>query len=457
MASQHHANSKRRSYDVKSTKKATYHLGVKIQPKPKPKLSRKVVNKQFKTDEDLTTFILHEGTFKDRITAMALLSIRECSEEAARMLLRIASEDNGGDKSYLAITHAVKIVSYYQECLAETEPSKESVEFIEFIDKIRFVKEITIALSKQMSSSFLKSKIATLAASLVETNVLSVQIVNILMDHLDVTLDREIERVIKIICEKERLDLLQVVKDKLVQTIVYRRNMKKVKFAMTLVLSIHRKYWMPDAAAYKDSVVPLIRGYSQVLSTIYEEIDNPKTKNKNGLSGLASLLSGLLRFIKWEKALPPTALKESRVAKFFKECGYMIFKIAYYDNTKYSLPALNILEVINDMQPINYAKVLADTIKKYLYLNEFSKCEILNKAVNQKEPEVQDKVIKSAYITEIGGKYALGCAMVTQECTETFQARIGLLLLRKSYNPTVATAANDLLHLRPIPIFNPWQ
>lgn len=451
-----------------------YHRGVKQPPVKKAKLTRNVVNKTFETDDDLNSFILQEGTLKDRVSAMSLLAIKERNEKAARMLLSMAAEERGGDKSFLALTNAVKVAQYYEECKKDVDDSKtdkkdktnllqlngkkeESQLFCEFIHKINFVKGLFEAISAQMSSSFLRTKIAVLLRTLIEDNTLAVHAVNILMDHTDITITRETEKIIEILVEKENKRLLDIIKEKIVQGILYNRNRSKIKHFMALVLSIHRDQWFSTPQEYKEYIVPLIRGYISELKKFHEEINNPKVKNKHGFSGLASLLLGLFRFIQWERVLPADTFKETRASKIMSDAGYIIFKMAYHENTKYSFPALNILEAVNDVTPINYARVLADTVKKYIYLNELSKCEVLNKAVNQPEKEVQEMIIKSAYHSEINGKYSLGCEMVTQECVPEPINRIGYYLLQRSYDKEVSAAAKDLLQNKPIKVYNIWS
>ncbi|KAI5172920.1 hypothetical protein NEFER03_1926 [Nematocida sp. LUAm3] len=467
---------KRKTETKKS--EAKYHRGEKIR-KEKPKLNRKVVNKTFKTDEDLTGFIIHEGTYKDRVTAMALIGIKEKNPHVIKTLLDLCSEENGGDKAYLAITYAVKIATYYSECQKELENTKkedkritkilnpnreeeptdikEPEEFISFIEKIRFIKRFTDAINIQMSSPFLKQKLIILIRSLIEAQVLPVHMVNILMEHVDFSLLKETEKIISFLIAEKKTDLLNIIKEKIIQSVLYHKNPRKVQLGMSFVLCIPQKFWFSGGKEYKEYVIPLIRGYAQTLKSICDEINNPNVKTKQGFTALGPILSGILAFIQWEELVPKNELSSSPAQKFFKDHGYMIFKLAYHDNTKYSMQALTILETINEHSPINYIKVLADTIKKYTYMDEINRCEILNKAVNQSSIEVHSKVISSAYHAEIGGKYVQGCSMVIQECVPETKNRIGLLLLRKSYDKDIASTATAILTGQPIPIHNLWS
>ncbi|KAI5189121.1 hypothetical protein NEMIN01_0287 [Nematocida minor] len=451
-----------------------YIRGEKQMARPKPRLTRNVVNKTFKTDSELTEFILSEGTFKDRITALALVIIKDQDGRALNQLLDLAETENGGDKSYLAITHAVKILEYYKECKSESEKRKEpadeneendenenkqesvdSSEFCAFIEKTAFIKRVPEVIARQMGSSFLKGKLTILIKSMIEADTLSGQMLDILMDAADVEIDREIMVIFGHITRTRNYKLIHILRDKIVQTILYHKNLKKVKYFVTLALAINRTEWILESADYKVYIEPLIKGFLSVLKKVYEEIDNPKLKNKAGTSVLSSVLKGLLRFINWQKTVP--SLEKNYTTEIFKDFGYIIFKLAYNENTKYSLPALNILEVANETEKINYARVLGDTIRKYIYLNDLSRCEILNKAVNVPGKEVQSKVVHSAYHTPIGSKYPLGCQMVSQEAGADFSEKMGYVLLCKSHDKEVAQAAKKIVAGESIPVYNIWS
>lgn len=459
-----------------------YHRGEKVAPKPKSRLTRKVVNKTFRTDSELTEFILSEGTFKDKVTAITLVIIQEKDRKAATHLLGMAEDENGRDKAYLAITHAVKIIEYYKECKKEAEgetpkESKgkendgkekdeedeedeksrkdESAAFCAFIGKIGFIKRFTEAISKQMATPFLKEKLCILIKSMIEEGTLSGQMLGVLMDAADPEIDKEIMMIFGHIMRNRDRELIYILRDKIVQTVLYHKNFKKVKYFITLSLSINKSEWILEEEDYKVYVGPLIKGYINILKRVYEEIDNPKIKNKTGGSVISSLLKGLLRFINWQKTIP--SLSKNYTAEIFKAIGYIIFKLAYNENTNYSLPALNILEVANETEKINYSRVLGDTIRKYIYLNDLSRCEILNKAVNIPEREVQIKVIQSAYHAPIGSKYPLGCQMVTQEAGSFTKESIGYLLLSKSHDREIAESAEKISRGEPIPVYNIWE
>ncbi|OAG32023.1 hypothetical protein NEDG_00498 [Nematocida displodere] len=429
----------------------TYYKGVK-QPLPqRSKLTRTVINKTFKTDDELNGFILKEGTFKDRLNAMTLVTIKELDETAAKQLLSIA-ETEGGDKSYLALTYAIKIISYYDAVVKEEESSP----FVAFIDKIRFVKRLTDAFRLQMASPFLQKKVAMLIKNLVSSDILAVQMVDLLIEVNDSSMQKETLAVIDLIIKKKNFTLLDIIKEKIVQTVLYHKNLKKTKTMMTLAHHLTRKDWVRKPEDYKEYIVPLIRGYTAMLKKLYEGMYSPRPDPTIRISSVKLVLDGILRFLLWERFLPAGFLPETRVSKFVKECGYMIFKLAYHDNTKYSFPALTILEIASETEKINYVKVLIDTVKKYIYLNETPRCELLNKAINQKDPEVQDRIVKSSYIYQIGGKYPLGCQMLAHECCPTFQSRLGLMLHRKSYDPDVSKNAEALLRGDTIEVYNLW-
>lgn len=463
-------DTRRKEADKKTEKEKTYtptyHRGEKVIPNKKPRLTRNVVNKKFRTDSELTEFILKEGTFKDKVTAMTLIVIKENSNKGLDDLMQIADDPSGGDKAYLAITHALKIVEYYKECKEEKpeqkpeeesddESKEESSKFCAFIEKSGFIKRFVEVVSRQMGSSFLKAKLCILIKSMIEEKTLSSQMVEILMDSADHDIDREIMLVFGHIIRNRDIDLIHILRDKIVQTILYHKNFRKVKYFITLALSINKSEWILEEGDYKVYVGPLIKGFVSVLKKVYEEIDNPKIKQKTGTTVLSSLLKGLLRFIKWQRTIP--SIDKNYTAGIFKDTGYIIFKLAYNDNTKYSLPALNILEAANETEKINYARVLGDTIKKYIYLNDLSRCEILNKAVNIPEKEVQVKIVQSAYHAPIGSKYPLGCQMVTQEAGAGTSEKIGYLLLCKSHDTEIAQSAEKIVQGEAIPVYNIWE
>lgn len=441
-----------------------YYKGEKMAPTAKPKLTRNVVNKTFRTDAELTEFILTEGTFKDKITVMTLVIIREQDEKALKQLMAILENIEGGDKAYLAITHAVKILEYYIECKTEpaTEEEKENIlekpephTFCAFIERTGFTKRLTEAISKQMASPFLKEKLVILIKSMVEKDILSGQIIDILMDTAEVQIDKEIMLIFSYIIKNRKIQLISILRDRITQTILYHKNFRKVKYFVTLALTLNRTEWILEDADYKVYVVPLIKGFSAILKRAHEEVDNPRIKNKSGTAVISSLLKGLLRFIKWQKTV--SSLTENYTAELFKDVGYIIFKLAYNDNTRYSLPALNILETANNTEKINYSRVLGDTIRKYIYLNDLSRCEILNKAVNIPGREVQSKVVHSAYHAPIGSKYPLGCMMVSHEVNIDLSDRVGYLLLCKSHDKEIASSAEKIVRSESIPVYNIWS
>jgi len=459
----------------------TYYKGVKQPLSKRPKLTRNVVNKTFKTDEELTTFILNEGTFKDRITAMTLLAIKEKDEKCIEQLLEIAEDPHGGDKSYMAITHALKIIAYYNECkkeAAELEKHKsqgtppqepevtaeneqnasENALFVSFIDSTRLVKGLTDAISAQFASPFQKKKIAVLIKIMVTSGTLEVQGVNVLLSSMDTEVLKEVTAVVEIIIKKDKKALLEVVKEKVIEVLQYNHNVKTVKFAMNIASMLDKKSWIKGPGDYKEYVIPLVRGYGRLLKIFYEEMYKEKKKDKKGYTGMWAVLTGLMKLLRWERTAPEEALPDDRVAKFMKEYGYIIFKLAYHDNVKYSLPALNLLELVSETEKINYTRVLEDTIKRYTYMKESRRCEILNKAINQKEEEIQSKIISSSYLSQICGKYTLGCHMVTSECcSPLLSKRIGLLLHRKSYDKDISLSAAKLLQGGSVPVYNLWE
>ncbi|KAI5159856.1 hypothetical protein NEAUS03_0651 [Nematocida ausubeli] len=472
----------------------TYYRGEKQQTqKPRTKLTRNVVNKTFRTDSELTEFILTEGTFKDRVTAMALIIIKEQNRKALEDLIHILENTEGGDKAYLAITHAVKVAEYYLQCKKqksdtpanEEENSSDSIseeikeldgeseeikeaekkaeeeekidedKFCQFIERSGFIKRLVAALAKQLEFPFLKEKIAILIKSMIEADTLSGQMIDILLDAADHQIDKEIAAIFTYIVRNRKINLISILRDKITQTILSHKNMRKVKYFVTLALLLNKSEWVQEDADYHVYVYPLIKGFSQILKKVAEEVDNPAIKSKSGLAVVSSLLKGLLRFIKWQRTIP--SLKKNYTEEIVKDIGYIFFKMAYNENTKYSLPALNILETINETEKINYSRVLGDTIRKYIYLNDLSRCEILNKAVNVPEKEVQTKVIQSAYHAPIGSKYPLGCQMVSQEAGIDVQGRLGYILLTDSYDKETAESAEMLVQGKAIPVYNIWS
>ncbi|KAH9386692.1 uncharacterized protein NEMAJ01_1588 [Nematocida major] len=458
-----HKNERSRESERKENRHAPkYYRGEKQAPAPKPRLTRNVVNKTFRTDGELTEFILNEGTFKDKVAAMTLMTIQEQDGKALNQLMSLLESSEGGDKVYLAITHAVKIADYYLECkkeaenpAADTESTPDARKFCLFIEKSLFVKRLTEGISKHMASPFLKEKLMILVKNMVETDTLSEQMVGIMLDAADVQVDKEILLIFSHIIKHRKMELISILRDKITQTIVSHRNPKKVKYFVTLALLLNKSEWVQEDADYTAYVVPLIRGFMSLLKTVQEEIGNPQIKAKTSASVLSSLLKGLLRFINWQKTIP--SLKMCYTSEILKEVGYIIFKLAYNDNTRYSLPALNLLETANETEKINYSRVLGDTIRKYIYLNDLSKCEILNKAVNMPAQEVQVKVVQSAYHAPIGSKYPLGCMMVTQEAGQSLKNRAGYVLLSQSHDPELADTAEKLVRGESISVYNIWS
>ncbi|KAI5191944.1 hypothetical protein NECID01_1712 [Nematocida sp. AWRm77] len=444
---------------VQSKPKHEYYKGVK-QPlkKTTTRASRCVINKSFRTDEELTEFIFNEGTFKDRVTAMTLLTITETDYKAAMQLLEIAEEIEGADKAYLAITHGLKVAKYYEACKKEGAAeglNEKDAKFVRFIEDIGFMRRLTGALRAQSSSPFLKTKIIQVLKGMMTSGTLEIEATNILMDAIDPTVEKEITSVIEALAENKKTNLLVIVKEKLVQIIAHHKNTKTVYCAMSVAFAIKKSMWYSTQKEFQECVVPMMEKYCQILKDFYTEASGKK--EQKSLKGLGNTLRGLFRFLLWEKEFH-TEGKEQALPELIEQHKYIIYKMAYHENIKYSLPALNILECMHDMDPkINYPAVLVDTIRKYIYAREIEKCEILNKALNQKKAEVHSKVISSSYITEIGGKYVQGCHMVISECVPEFSQRLGMMLHRKSYSPEIAQTAHALLQNKPIPVYNLWD
>ncbi|KAI5181667.1 hypothetical protein NEOKW01_1835 [Nematocida sp. AWRm80] len=520
------ANSKTPSKTVMhGTKKVMYIKGVKHEVKPETKLSRAVINKTFKTDDEITEFILNQGALKDKITAMTLETIKEHSTKAMNQLLSIASLDTGGDKSYLAITHAIKIVEYYNTCLSEipqtiqeqqitkdkeelenkedkeelentdtfnnaltvseaseknkkteepviSEEISESLKFVKFIEKTKFIDAFTGVLSKQLNGNFLKLKLTTLFRKLIDHNIMSLTLINLLMDSPDVTTEHMVNKIVDDLVKDKKYPELTLIKNRIIEYVKYHKNPATVKCILKLSVKVPKKIWLLKPSDYKEYIVPLVHGYLYHMKRIYVNmVEEPEKAKKNptpkrkyskqspqtllcGFTGMASIMAGLNSFIIWSNDNPTT---KRLIAYLMKDYAYIIFKMCYYDNTKYSMQALTLLENISQLEKINYHKVLADTIRKYMYLPDNTRCELLNKAYNQPTPEVLDKVVKSAYVHKIGSKYPLGCEMILSEVKPTTKNKYGLHILKKSYSSEIASSTALLLKGEQIPVYNLWE
>lgn len=446
-----------------SDKHACQHAGKSSKPKPVSKIVKLAANKTFRTEEELDTFILKEGTFKDRVAAAVLAILKRRDARAVDMLLRISSEPKGGDKSHFAAAQALKVVEYYNAAKSENPED----EVVSFLDKQQFQQRLTGALRTQLTEGFLKEKTIKLLESLVEKNVMAVEATNLLMENTTEETGTVTFNFLEEVRRLGRHDLLQVVKEKIVQDILNHKNPKRIKHIMHLALVLRKKEWVSTPKEYKNYILPLIHGYSASLQRVYETVTAEEEKGKEKLSTVSSVLTGLGRFFEWGQSIAPKAEAAEQMQKFMKKCGHIIHRLAYHHNTQVSLLALGILETASALAESSYAKVLADTVKKYTYLDEIQRCEILNKAANTPTPEVIESTVKSSYLAKVGGKYTLGCLMVISEAHPGLQEkaapnsvlhiiRAGLHLQKRSYDPEVASSSAQLLRGQPISAYNLW-
>lgn len=444
-------------------KYAGKYAGKSGKPRPVSKIVRLAANKTFRTEEELDTFILKEGTFKDRVAATVLAIIKRRDVRSVDMLLQISSESKGGDKAHFAITQALKVIEYYNAAKSENPDD----EIVRFLDRQQYKQRLTAALRTQMTEGFLKEKTIKLLKSLVERNVMAVEATNLLMEN---TNEETKTATLEFLEEARRLgrqDLLVVVKEKIVQDILTHKNPKRIKSILHLALVLHKKEWVSNPKDYKKYIVPLIHGYSACLQRVYDTVTSDDEKNKEKLTTVSAVLTGLCRFFEWGQNVTTKTESEEQIQKFMKKHETIIHQLAYHNNIQISLLALSILETANITADSKYPKILTDTMSKYTYLDEIQRCEILNMAANTTSPEILESTIKSSYLAKIGGKYALGCLMVISETQPGLQAksgknpilhiiRAGLHLQKRSYDPDVASSSAQLLRGNPISIYNLW-
>ncbi|OAG32784.1 hypothetical protein NEIG_02101 [Nematocida sp. ERTm5] len=533
------------------------------------RLTKKILHKKFQTDEDLNEFISAEGTFKDKVTLMTLKIIKERNSKEMKKLLNMANVTEN-DKTYLIIQNIMKIIEYYQisknlinsngnleiknenlensedEILLEEEITRdnpknrkrtkinntvcnkstvpqdnsiteneskelqnEAVLFCKFIEISKFFTEFYNILSKHCSNGFLKTKIFKLFSTPDILSIINGKILDILMGNVDLTVDREVKLILHYI-KRNRQDLLDIIKDKIIQLL---NNNRRVKYALSLTLLLDKNQWLYSTNREKkkhrddkqikqvkqaklithdvvnnDNHAKLIThdvvnnddhaklithdDHSKLIThnvinddklithnVIYDEtylrvliklfcklLITHSVINNNTITIM--LLKGLLRFIKWTK---------SHNYYLLHNVGYIIYNLSYSNNTKLSMPSLNILELLHITEKVNYVKVLSDTIGKYIYLNDLSKCEILNKAVNTTEDTVKTKIICSAYHTPINSKYSMGCTMVSQEIGLRVIDRVGYALLITHYSKSISDNIKEVLIGNKIKVYNLWD
>ncbi|KAI5166438.1 hypothetical protein NEIRO03_0856 [Nematocida sp. AWRm78] len=573
------------------------------------RLTKKILHKKFQTDEDLNEFISAEGTFKDKVTLMTLKIIKERNLKEMKKLLNMANVTEN-DKTYLIIQNIMKIIEYYQisknlinsngnleiknenlensedEILIEEEITRdnpknrkrtkinntmcnkstvpqdnsiteneskelqnEAVLFCKFIEISKFFTEFYNILSKHCSNGFLKTKIFKLFSTPDILSIINGKILDILMGNVDLTVDREVKLILHYI-KRNRQDLLDIIKDKIIQLL---NNNRRVKYALSLTLLLDKNQWLYSTNREKkehrdDKEIKQIKQIKQVKqeklithsvvnddnhaklithnddhaklithnvvnndnhsklithnddhaklithnvvnndnhsklithdnhaklithnvinddklithNVIYDEtylrvliklfcklLITHSVINNNTITIM--LLKGLLRFIKWTK---------SHNYYLLHNVGYIIYNLSYSNNTKLSMPSLNILELLHITEKVNYVKVLSDTIRKYIYLNDLSKCEILNKAVNTTEDKVKIEIICSAYHTPINSKYSMGCTMVSQEIGLRVIDRVGYALLITHYSKSISDNIKEVLIGNKIKVYNLWD
>ncbi|EIJ94505.1 uncharacterized protein NEPG_00027 [Nematocida parisii ERTm1] len=509
------------------------------------RLTKKILHKKFQTDEDLNEFISAEGTFKDKVTLMTLKIIKERNSKEMKKLLNMANVTEN-DKTYLIIQNIMKIIEYYQiskklinsngnleiknekenseeEILLEEEITRdnpknrkrakinstvcnkstvpqdtsitedeskelqnEAVLFCKFIELSKFFTEFYNILSKHCSNGFLKTKIFKLFSAPEILSIINGKVLDILMGNVDITVDREVKLILHYI-KRNRQDLLDIIKDKIIQLL---NNNRRVKYALSLTLLLDKNQWLYSTNREKKEKGDEKEDEKEIKLITHSAVNNSDAKetkiithsvinddklithnviydetylrvlvklfckllvthsviNNNTITIM--LLKGLLRFIKWTKCYNYYLLHN---------VGYIIYNLSYSNNTKLSMPSLNILELLHITEKVNYVKVLSDTIRKYIYLNDLSKCEILNKAVNTTEDKVKTEIICSAYHTPINSKYSIGCTMVSQEIGLRVTDRVGYALLITHYSKSISDNIKDVLIGNKVKVYNLWD
>lgn len=398
-------------------KRQTYVLK-KIKSEGKRSRSEIKRSLNLQEDEDLNEYLIQNGTFKDKVTTLALHVAKgveraagyKAVEQEMKELLRYA-EGSNSNAAIFALSSVVDLLVHSIGAKVEGE---------EFVHVRKRLLEI---LRDKLSSEFIKRRVLVLIKKLMEANLLPVQTFSLLTEFArDKTLFATIGTLISAVYEKSAPEERDRIALNLVSQFKSGGRGASASAAVNTLRLLNTLFFSKKMA-------------EEVFSAIVKRLDAMlRTKKEGGRKVfkfcsdvfeernyklIFEMVKGINRVL---SSLPEDSI-ESLV-----EYQSFLFKAVYLNSFRISYETLLLLFKMRNKKAgleKSYVRTLYDYIWKYKYhgIADAQKSRVLNLVLEtvgedgdlNRNRAVLKRVVKHGYCVDLQGRYAEGVLMVASE------------------------------------------